>query len=249
MATIHVEQNKRPWIWAVPLVVVGLGVFTWAVWPDSQAPDAQVAAVGTPGANGQPMGATGTSADATGANGNTTPGAPSGTAAERPLGTLFDLDNQGRLIVSGKTKESLDTVLSAYPKGPTQQEWNTIEDKLAKDLPKAALLEVMTLLQGMHQLNQSVAQLQAANPNAEAEGRSLELFAQLKALRRQQFPSQTAEALFGEEETWGGFMLGMQAIEANPKLNDEAKKQQITALLNTLPEAQRLQAKETLGLQ
>lgn len=162
---------------------------------------------------------------------------------------MFDLDNQGRLIVSGKTKESLDTVLSAYPKGPTQQEWNTIEDKLAKDLPKAALLEVMTLLQGMHQLNQSVAQLQAANPNAEAEGRSLELFAQLKALRRQQFPSQTAEALFGEEETWGGFMLGMQAIEANPKLNDEAKKQQITALLNTLPEAQRLQAKETLGLQ
>lgn len=249
MATIHVEQNKRPWIWAVPLVVVGLGVFTWAVWPDSQAPDAQVAAVGTPGANGQPMGATGTSAEAAAANGNTTPGAPSGTAAERPLGTLFDLDNQGHLIVSGKTKESLETVLSAYPKGPTQQEWNTIEDKLAKDLPKAALLEVMPLLQGMHQLNQSVAQLQAANPNAEAEGRSLELFAQLKALRRQQFPSQTAEALFGEEETWGGFMLSMQAIEANPKLNDEAKKQQITALLNTLPEGQRLQAKETLGLQ
>lgn len=248
MATIHVEQNKRPWIWAVPLVVVGLGALTWAVWPDSQAPDAQVAA-GTPGVNGLPAGTPGTAADPAVNQGNTTPGAPDGVAAERPLGTLFDLDNQGRLIVSGKTKESLDTVLSAYPKGPSPQEWNALEDKLAKDLPKAALLEVMTLLQGMNQLNQSVAQLQAANPNADAEGRSLEMFAQLKALRRQQFPSQTAEALFGDEETWGGFMLGMQTIEANPKLSPEAKKQQVTALLNTLPEAQRLQAKETLGLQ
>ncbi len=248
MATIHVEDNKRPWIWAVPLVVAGLGALTWAVWPGSQEPENQVAAVGTPGSNGQPMGIPGTAADPSVGNGNATPGAPEGMAGERPLGTLFDLDNQGRLIISGKTKDSLETVLSAYPNGPTPQEWNTIEDKLAKDLPKAALLEVMPLLQGMHQLQQAVEQLRAANPNAEAEGRSLEMFSQLKALRRQQFPSQTADALFGEEETWGGLMLNMAAIEANPKLSDEAKKQQITALVNALPEAQRRQAKASLGL-
>lgn len=249
MATIHLESSKRPWLWAVPLVVVGLGVLTWAVWPDSQETESQVASVSTPGSSEQPMGIPGTAADPSVGNGNTTPpGAPEGMAGERPLGTLFDLDNQGRLIVSGKTRESLDTVLSAYPNGPTQQDWNTIEDKLAKDLPKAALLEVMPLLQGMHQLNLSVEQLRAANPNAEAEGRSLEMFGQLKALRRQQFSSQTADALFGEEESWGGLMLNMAAIESNPKLSDEAKRQQITALVNALPEAQRRQAKESLGL-
>ena len=91
MATIHVEQNKRPWIWAVPLVVVGLGVLTWAVWPDSQEPGAQVAAVGTPGSNGQPMGATGTAADTAGAkfSNKTTPAtatAPAIAAALRRPG-------------------------------------------------------------------------------------------------------------------------------------------------------------------
>lgn len=249
MATIHIEQNKRTWVWAVPLVVAGLGVLTWAVWPDSQAPESPVATMDASGSSGPTTGIPGTAENPSMGQGNTpASGAPSGTMGERPLGTLFDLDNQGKLIITGKTKDALETVLSAYPNGPTSQDWNTIEDKLAKDLPKAALQEVMPLLQGMHQLQRAVAQLQAANPNAEAEGRTLEMFAQLKALRRQQFSSQTADALFGEEETWGGLILNMATIEGNPKLSDEAKKQQITALVNALPEAQRRRAKESLGL-
>jgi lipase chaperone LimK len=172
---------------------------------------------------------------------------PTDVPADRSLGTLFDLDNQGKLAISGRTKEALDTILGAYPKGPNTQEWNAIEDKLAKDLPKPALQQAMQLLHSAQQLNLSLEQLKNANPNAEAEGRSLEMYAQIKSLRRQNFDTRTADLLFGDEESWGSVLLGIQAIEANPKLSPEAKKQQTQELINSLPVELKGKASQLLG--
>jgi lipase chaperone LimK len=248
MANIRVESRKSPWLWALPVVVAGLGLTTWALWPASgPAPTDSVSVQPDPsttqtGANPSP-----TNSENNGTASSTAPLMPTDVPADRSLGTLFDLDNQGRLAISGRTKEALDTILGAYPKGPSTQEWNAIEDKLAKDLPKPALQQAMQLLHSAHQLNLSLDQLKNANPNAEAEGRSLEVYAQIKTLRRQTFDARTADLLFGEEESWGSVLLGIQAIEANPKLSPEAKKQQTQELINSLPAELKGKASQLLG--
>jgi Proteobacterial lipase chaperone protein len=252
MANIRVETRKSPLLWALPLVVAGLGLTTWALWPASGPAPADSAPL-----QSDPSAAQTTTSPLLGDNAG--PGSASGTApqtptdlstdvpADRSLGTLFDLDNQGRLAISGRTKDALDTILGTYPRGPSTQEWNAIEDKLAKDLPKPALQQAMQLLHSAHQLNLSLEQLKNANPNAEAEGRSLEMYAQIKTLRRQTFDARTADLLFGEEESWGSVLLGIQAIEANPKLTPEAKKQQTQELINSLPAELKGKASQLLG--
>jgi lipase chaperone LimK len=248
MANIRLESRKSPWLWALPVVVAGLGLTTWALWPASGPAPADSASVQPAPSSTQ----TGTSPSPTGSESNgtassTAPVMPTDVPADRSLGTLFDLDNQGKLAISGRTKEALDTILGAYPKGPSTQEWNAIEDKLAKDLPKPALQQAMQLLHSAQQLNLSLEQLKNANPNAEAEGRSLEMYAQIKSLRRQSFDTRTADLLFGDEESWGSVLLGIQAIEANPKLSPEAKKQQTQELINSLPAELKGKASQLLG--
>jgi lipase chaperone LimK len=248
MANIRVETRKSPWLWALPVVVAGLGLSTWALWPASGPAPAD-----TPTASSDPSAApagsiASTASDAgQGSAADTAPVMPTDVPSDRSLGTLFDLDNQGRLAISGRTKEALDTILGAYPKGPSTQEWNALEDKLSKDLPKPALQHAMQLLHSAHQLNLALEQLKNANPNAEAEGRALEVYAQIKSLRRQNFDSRTADLLFGEEETWGSVLLGIQAIEANTKLSPEAKKQQTQALIDSLPPDLRGKASQLLS--
>jgi lipase chaperone LimK len=247
MANIHLESKKSPLVWAVPLVVAGLGLATWALWPADPA--------GAPGASSNAetsasaaMSTTSPSATTPEASANpeATPGMPTDVPADRSLGTLFDLDSTGKLSINGRTKDALDTILAGYPKGPNSQEWNTLEDKLAKELPKPALQEAMQLLHSAHQLNIGMEQLKNANPNAEAEGRSVEVYAQIKSLRRQYFDSRTADLLYGDEETWGSVLLGIQAIEGNAKLSPEAKKQQTQELINTLPADLRVKANQLL---
>lgn len=237
MANIHLESRKRPALWAVPAVLAALGLATWALWPASPStgstasPEAQLA--GSASAPG-----TAAVAEAGGTGGNPAGGAPVmpvDAPAARSIGSQFDLDSHGKLLISGKTKDALDTILAAYPKGPNTKDWNTIEDALAKELPKPAVQEALQLLHSAQQLNLAIEQLKNANPNAEAEGRSVEVYAQIKALRRQNFDSRTADLLFADEETWGTVLLGIQAIESNPKLSPEAKKQQTQDLINTLP--------------
>jgi lipase chaperone LimK len=248
MANIHLESKKSPLVWAVPLVLAGLGLATWALWPAEHASTPSAAlnpeATASAAMNGV------VTAKGEGVAQATTPGAapgmPTDVPADRSLGTLFDLDSTGKLSISGRTKDALDTILAAYPKGPNSKDWNTIEDKLAKELPKPALQEAMQLLHSSHQLSMGMEQLKNANPNAEAEGRSVEVYAQIKALRRQNFDSRTADLLFGDEETWGSVLLGIQAIEANTKLSPEAKKQQTQELINTLPADLRAKASQLL---
>jgi lipase chaperone LimK len=248
MANIHLESKKSPLLWAVPLVMAGLGLATWALWPAEHASAPGASSSAEAGAstamNGGGTANGGGVAEPT--NPGTVPGMPTDVPADRSLGTLFDLDSTGKLSISGRTKDALDTVLAAYPKGPNSQDWNAIEDKLAKELPKPALQEAMQLLRSAHQLSMGMEQLKNANPNAEAEGRSVEVYAQIKALRRQHFDSRTADLLYGDEETWGSVLLGIQAIEGNAKLSPEAKKQQIQELINSLPGDLRAKAGQLL---
>jgi hypothetical protein len=251
MANIHLESKKSPLVWAVPLIIAGLGLGTWALWPAEHASTLSASSNAEAGASSamtqraQAPSAT----EGTGTNPAAVPGMPTDVPADRSLGTLFDLDNSGKLSISSRTKDALDTILAGYPKGPSSQDWNSIEDKLSKDLPKPALQEAMQLLHSMHQLSMGMEQLKNANPNAEAEGRSVEVYAQIKALRRQNFDSRTADLLFGDEETWGSVLLGIQAIEANTKLSPEAKKQQTQELINTLPADLRGKAGQLLTTQ
>jgi lipase chaperone LimK len=249
MANIHLESKKRPLVWAVPLVVTGLGLATWALWPAEHASTTGTssnaeASASAATANGAQMPST-TQASST--NPAAVPGMPTDAPADRSIGTLFDLDSKGKLSISSRTKDALDTILATYPKGPNTQDWNTLEDKLSKELPKPALQEAMQLLHSAHQLNMGMEQLKNANPNAEAEGRSLEVYAQIKSLRRQNFDSRTADLLFGDEETWGSVLLGIQAVEANTKLSPEAKKQHIQELINALPADLRVKAGQLLA--
>lgn len=247
MANIRVETRKSPLLWALPLVVAGLGLTTWALWPASGDAPSDVAST-TAGSAASPLGtAAAPSNDAGAATTSNEPLMPTDVPSDRSLGTLFDLDNQGKLAISGRTKEALDTILATYPKGPSTQEWNAIEDKLAKDLPPAALQQAMQLLRSTQQLNLALEQLKNANPNADAEGRALEVYGQIKALRRQNFDSRTADLLFGDEESWGTVLLGVQTIEGNPKLSPEAKKQQIQELVNSLPADLRDKASQLLS--
>lgn len=248
MANIHLESKKSPLVWAVPLVIAGLGLATWALWPAEQASTTAASSNAESAASAATNGGAatnGTSIAETPTPG-AVPGMPTDVPADRSLGTLFDLDSTGKLLISGRTKDALDTILAAYPKGPSSQDWNAMEDKLAKELPKPALQEAMQLLHSAHQLSMGMEQLKNANPNAEAEGRSVEVYAQIKALRRQNFDSRTADLLFGDEETWGSVLLGIQAIEGNAKLSPEAKKQQTQELIDTLPADLRAKAGQLL---
>lgn len=251
MANIRVESRTPSWLVIIPAVLAGLGLATWALWPADTTPKAgspAEMAASSAGLAHTAQTASANPADTGKGLANPIPGAPDNAPADVPLGNLFDLDNHGKLAITSRTKDGLDTVLAAYPKtGPTGKDWLTIEDKLTKDLPKPALQEVMQLLHGMVQLNLGIEQLKAANPNAEAEGRAVEVYGQIKSLRRQNFDTRTADALFADEEQWGIFLLSMQAIEGNAKLSPEAKKRQSTALIDALPADMRTKATQLLS--
>ena len=245
MSNIRIEPKKIPWGVIVPLTLVAVGVTAWMMWPsDNQqrmlasykenAPASQAEA--TTASNEPPI--------TSGADANIGTANPMG--GERSMGTLFDLDAQGKLVINSKTKDALVTILEPFPNGPTPKDWDTLEDKLSKDLSKDALQQAMQLLRNMNQLNLAVESLKKANPNAEAEGKTMELFAQLKSLRRQNFDSRTAEALFAEEEKWADFLLQAQSIDASGKLSDEARTAKLKELIATLPEDMRGKAAQAL---
>ena len=254
MSNIHIEQKTMPWGLLLAGTALAVAGATWMMWPDSGIPSSaatsaasQAAVKGnygtTDSVNAQPLDNQTAREEQMAIDMANIQAAVNG---ERSLGTLFDIDAQGKLSISSRTKDAMVMMLEPFPSGPSQKDWESMEARIAKDLPKAAAQHAMQLLRSMNQVNQAVEQLKKANPTAEAEGKTLEVFAQLKAIRRQHFDPPTATALFAEEEGWADFLLRAQAIDPEGKLSEDDRRQKMEKLIAGLPDGMRAKATEVL---
>ncbi|WP_165456616.1 lipase secretion chaperone [Aquabacterium lacunae] len=249
MSNIHIEQKKMPWGLLLAGTAVAVAGVTWMMWPDSgiSSSSAEMPASATTTVNeSTPSQAlpdqTQREADMAADMANI----QAAVNGERSLGTLFDIDAQGKLSISSRTKDAMVMILEPFPQGPSPKDWESLEGRINKDLPKAAAQHAMQLLRSMNQVNLAIEQLKKANPNAEAEGKTLELFAQLKTIRRQHFDTQTANALFAEEEGWADFLLRAQSIDPEGKLSEEERRSRLEKMIAGLPDGMRAKATEVL---
>lgn len=255
MSNIHIEQKQMPWGLLLAGAAVAVAGISWMMWPDGGiSPSAATLPASQPAAASATLGAT-DSVNAPALDNQTAREEQMATDmaniqaavnGERPLGTLFDIDAQGKLSISSRTKDAMVMMLEPFPNGPSPKDWESLEGRINKDLPKAAAQHAMQLLRSMNQVNMAVEQLKKANPTAEAEGKTLEVFAQLKAIRRQHFDAQTATALFAEEEGWADFLLRAQAIDPEGKLSEEDRRKKMEKLIAGLPDGMRAKATEVL---
>ena len=253
MSNIRIEEKKMPWGLLLVGSLVAVAGVSWMMWPDKGiSPSSATLPASAPssiGMNDSAVAASAPEADLSTHEAQMAHDMANIQAAvngERPLGTLFDIDAQGKLSISSRTKDAMVMMLEPFPNGPSPKDWETMESRIAKDLPKAAAQHAMQLLRSMNQVNQAVEQLKKANPNAEAEGKTLEVFAQLKSIRRQYFDTVTAEALFAEEEAWADFLLRAQAIDPNGKLSEEERRKKLEKMIAGLPDGMRAKATEVL---
>ncbi|MEY4427587.1 MAG: hypothetical protein RLZZ182_276 [Pseudomonadota bacterium] len=251
MSNIRIEEKKMPWGLLLAGSLVAVAGVSWMMWPDQGiSPSSATLPASAPSSIGMNDSATSASSAELSTPeaqmANDMDNIQAAVNGERPLGTLFDIDAQGKLSISSRTKDAMVTMLEAFPNGPSPKDWETMESRIAKDLPKAAAQHAMQLLRSMNQVNQAVEQLKKANPNAEAEGKTLEVFAQLKSIRRQYFDAPTAEALFAEEEGWADFLLRAQAIDPNGKLSEEERRKKLEKMIAGLPDGMRAKATEVL---
>jgi hypothetical protein len=251
MSNIRIEEKKMPWGLLLAGSLVAVAGISWMMWPDKGiSPSSATLPASAPSSIGMnDAGASAPTGDMSAHEAQMATDMANIQAAvngERPLGTLFDIDAQGKLSISSRTKDAMVMMLEPFPNGPSPKDWESMESRISKDLPKAAAQHAMQLLRSMNQVNQAVEQLKKANPNAEAEGKTLEVFAQLKSIRRQYFDATTAEALFAEEEGWADFLLRAQAIDPNGKLSEEDRRKKLEKMIAGLPDGMRAKATEVL---
>lgn len=251
MSNIHIEQKKMPWGLLLAGATVAVAGVSWMMWPDRGiSPTAATLPASQPSAASAVDSVNAPALDDQTAReeqmATDMANIQAAVNGERPLGTLFDIDGQGKLSISSRTKDAMVVMLEPFPNGPSPKDWEAMEARIAKDLPKAAAQHAMQLLRSMNQVNLAVEQLKKANPAAEAEGKTLEVFAQLKAIRRQHFDNQTANALFAEEESWADFLLRAQAIDPEGKLSEDDRRKRLEKLIAGLPDGMRAKATEVL---
>ena len=137
----------------------------------------------------------------------------------------FRATSEGHLATDQQTRLDVERIYAMFPR----DEARTKLDSQASHLPAQAQRELHNLFQQYAQYAQAVTQTFPPEQNTGALEDAERQFTGLKALRRQYFGEDGAQALFGEEEKTAQELLDLMRKQSDPKLSMEEKAEQAQA--------------------
>jgi lipase chaperone LimK len=160
---------------------------------------------------------------------------PAAQAPSANTGTgVFKLDDKGRLALDADTRIRLEMLVSALPANATMHELQEAELAAVEGLPQPAAKEAVHILRAYVGYTRADAALNAEF--AAAAGITPEaMLDKVIALRRQHLGTETADALFAEQERHDRYGIRIAMLEADPKLTAQEKLTRMEALQRTLP--------------
>lgn len=154
---------------------------------------------------------------------------PSATQAASPLDSMilptFRATPQGHLATDQQTRLDVERIYALFPRDEARAKL----DSQSSHLPAQAQSELRNLFQQYAQYAQAVTQTFPPEQNTGALDDAERQFNGLKALRRQYFGEEGAQALFGEEEKAAQELLDLMRKQADPKQSMEEKAEQAQA--------------------
>jgi len=225
------------WI-ATGIALVGLA---WAVWlfhsPAPTEPAPELAAdVPRPVAGGaRPSAAGARPADT--ASWAVTVSDAMGTTMD--ASRLFELGFAGGLLIDKDTRASIEALLNSMPEKLSDEDLARLERTLREGLPKEDAEKAFKLIRDYRSYTQDIRdEMQPKGiPNNMQEARVF--FDQMEAVKHRHFDDATANALFGQADTYARLSMQAMFVQQDNALTAEQKKAQLDALRAQLPADQK----------
>jgi hypothetical protein len=222
------DMNKT---FVAALSVLALLVVAVLMWPDSSPGDDTTGqAAGTGSSTGTPSSSERRFPWET---------ADSGTHTPATLDQLRPLPN-GRLNLSGSTRDVLDTFLSEHPRAAPEVIASQFKEATQAHLSEPALSEATDLMTRYAAYQDALRAAQtepSPTPNIAPELAAVLKLQQTSALREQFLGSEFKEALYGQEEQVQRYQLARQQILSVQGWSEQQRNEELAALEREYPRA------------
>ena len=224
--------NRRtlPWLLAA-LVILGLavGLNRWlspVAAPKDEGAAERVAQAPVPGARPTAQGTAGTP-------GMRQPIDLMGLTVD--AARLFEIGYAGGLTIDGRTRETLEILLSNLPEDPSAEDIERLEWTLRDGLPAADAQKAIALFHGYRSYLKDMRgeYLRLGIPTNRDEAQAF--FAQMEAVQRRHFGADTAEAVFGDELRHSRLVMEASFVAQDTSLSPEERQARLGALRAQLP--------------
>jgi lipase chaperone LimK len=217
-----------------------LGVIALAYWlfrtPAAPAPNTEAAARNA--ASGQRLPASGARAGSGSAS-------PWAVTVSDAMGTtmdasrLFELGFAGGLVIDKDTRASIEALLNSLPEDLSEADLARLERTLREGLPKEDAEKAFKLIRDYRSYTQDIRdEMQPKGiPGNMQEAKAF--FDQMDAVKRRHFDAATANALFGQADTYARLSMEAMFVQQDNGLTAAQKKAQLDALRAQLPADQK----------
>jgi hypothetical protein len=148
---------------------------------------------------------------------------------------LFEIGYAGGLSIDGRTRETLEILLSNLPEEPSAEDLERLEWTLRDGLPAADAQKAIALFHGYRAYLKDMRgeYLRLGIPTNRDEAQAF--FAQMEAVQRRHFGADTAEAVFGDELRHGRLVMEASFVAQDETLSPQERQERLRALRAQLP--------------
>ncbi len=148
---------------------------------------------------------------------------------------LFEIGYAGGLSIDGRTRETLEILLSNLPEEPSADDIARLEWTLRDGLPAADAQKAIALFHGYRSYLKDMRgeYLRLGIPANHEEAQAF--FAQMEAVQRRHFGADTAEAVFGDELRHGRLVMEASLVAQDGSLSPQERQERLRALRAQLP--------------
>ena len=148
---------------------------------------------------------------------------------------LFEIGYAGGLSIDGRTRETLEILLSNLPQEPSAEDLERLEWTLRDGLPAADAQKAIALFHGYRAYLKDMRSeyLRLGIPTNRDEAQAF--FAQMEAVQRRHFGADTAEAVFGDELRHGRLVMEASFVAQDDSLSPPERQERLRALRAQLP--------------
>lgn len=148
---------------------------------------------------------------------------------------LFEIGYAGGLSIDGRTRETLEILLSNLPEEPSAEDLERLEWTLRDGLPAADAQKAIALFHGYRAYLKDMRgeYLRLGIPTNRDEAQAF--FAQMEAVQRRHFGADTAEAVFGDELRHGRLVMEASFVAQDESLSPQERQERLRALRAQLP--------------
>lgn len=148
---------------------------------------------------------------------------------------LFEIGYAGGLSIDGRTRETLEILLSNLPEEPSGEDLERLEWTLRDGLPAADAQKAIALFHGYRAYLKDMRgeYLRLGIPTNRDEAQAF--FAQMEAVQRRHFGADTAEAVFGDELRHGRLVMEASFVAQDESLSPQERQERLRALRAQLP--------------